>query len=78
MKTEYKWISFEDESHLYPRKKTQTWLCRSRNGVELGEVKWWSQWRQYCYYPNNSAVYNVECLNDIASFVTQLMEERKK
>jgi len=28
MKTKYKHIHFEDESYMYPERKTQVWVCK--------------------------------------------------
>lgn len=52
--------------------KTSVWSCRTRTDVELGEVKWFTSWRQYCYFPLTQAVYSNGCLKDIADFLEQL------
>jgi hypothetical protein len=49
------------------------WSCRNnRSGEELGQVKWYQPWRQYCYFPTVQAVYSTGCLNDIRDFIEQL------
>jgi hypothetical protein len=70
MKTEYKYITFV----LSDRKpKTDVWKCMNkRHGDELGIVKWYGPWRQYCYFPSCQAVYSKGCLDDISDFVVQL------
>ena len=44
---------------------------------QIGEIKWFGKWRQYCFYPNGNTIWNVNCLNDVNSVITKLMEERK-
>ena len=44
---------------------------------QIGEIKWFGKWRQYCFYPNGNTIWNVNCLNDVNSVITNLMEERK-
>ena len=43
----------------------------------LGEIKWYSGWRQYCFFPNHSTIWNKDCLNEINSVIKDLMDERK-
>lgn len=70
MKTEYQYLFF---INLPSTGKTLHFSCRNKNsGIELGEVKWYGAWRQYCYFPATSAVYSEGCLKDIADFITQL------
>lgn len=38
----------------------------------LGIIKWFSRWRQYAFFPQNETVFNVECLNDIQSYIRGL------
>ena len=47
-------------------------------GYVLGHIKWYSPWRQYCFYPSPSCVFNNGCLGDISAFIKGLMEERKR
>jgi len=43
----------------------------------IGEIKWFSRWRQYCFFPIAETVWNIQCINDVNSVITKLMEERK-
>lgn len=76
IKTEYEYINFVrlDSKPL----KTLVFSCRSKRayGHELGIVKWYAPWRQYCYFPTNDTIYNGSCLEDIKYFMKQLMETR--
>lgn len=70
MKTRYKYIHFVK---LRDCKKTSVWSCRNNKSEdELGQIKWYGVWRQYCYFPTIQAVYNAGCLNDIREFINEL------
>lgn len=43
----------------------------------LGQVKWYSPWRKYCYFPYINTIYCPVCLGDIINFIKELMDERK-
>ena len=70
MKTEYTHICFE----IIERKpKTNVWVCLNKKSrQELGRIKWYGPWRQYCYHPSFQAVYSASCLRDIVDFIDQL------
>ena len=44
----------------------------------LGIIKWYSRWRQYAFFPDNGTIFNVECLNDIQSYISELKNERRE
>jgi hypothetical protein len=70
MKTEYEYLSFVRIESIG---KTEKFMCLNKKSAnQLGEVKWYGAWRQYCYFPLVQAVYSKGCLNDIADFLTQL------
>jgi hypothetical protein len=74
MLNEYKYLEFVQVPN--PGKKTSIWECRSRSSkTVLGIVKWYSGWRQYCFFPEPyiEAVYSDGCLKDIAHFISQLI-----
>jgi hypothetical protein len=47
------------------------------NGGEIGVVKWYGAWRQYCFFPAPDTIYSTGCLDNIAVFMSELMQERK-
>ena len=70
MKTNFEYIYFE---MIEEKPKTKVWSCKNnRSETELGVVKWYPAWRQYCYFPTVQAVYSKGCLNDIENFIKQL------
>ena len=77
MKTKYKHIHFKNVSKAYPRRKTQTWLCKHNSGIILGQVEWVCRWRQYWFVPDAGFGFSKSCTDDISNFIGQLNEERK-
>ncbi len=74
--TKYKHVVFKLVTN---KPKTSAWECYNKNDMddEIGEVKWYFQWRQYCYFPAPFCVFSRGCLKDIANFIEQLMNQRK-
>ena len=75
MKTQYQHFRF---IKIAQRPKTSIWSCQNNRGQSLGLAKWYSPWRQYCYFANTDAVYSKGCLADIGTFLGELAEERKQ
>jgi len=48
-------------------------LSKSR-GDELGVIKWYGPWRQYCFYPEPETIFSRGCLADIATYLEKIME----
>ena len=70
-----KWLTFGKLD--MPGRKTEVWQVISVHGVFLGDIKWFGRWRQYAFFPVNETIFNKECLKDIYTFVTNLMNEHK-
>lgn len=61
-----------------PKKKTCEWtVCGVNYGPELGVIKWWAAWRKYCFFPAPDALFEQDCLRDIAKTVEELTHEHK-
>lgn len=74
---ESKCLDFE----LFERKsKTLVWVVVAKaSGDRLGFVAWFAQWRNYCFFPDASLVFDKTCLRDIAAFCEyQSQEHRRK
>ena len=46
-----------------------------RERIEVGIIKWFPPWRQYCFFPDEAMVFNRICMNEIADFITEKMKE---
>jgi hypothetical protein len=68
MKSKYiKFVKIADKP------KTTVWSCRNISGdYELGQIRWYPQWRQYCFFPVENTVYSMGCMEDINQFIVEL------
>jgi hypothetical protein len=48
-----------------------------RLGAMLGQVKWYANWRRYCFFPIEDSLFDASCLKEIEDFITALMDARK-
>jgi hypothetical protein len=61
------WIRFELLRD--PTRKTKIWrVVNAQYNSFLGNVKWYSPWRKYCFAPDDGTVFEQDCLRDIAAF----------
>lgn len=75
LKTEYQYIHFVNRG-IPTGRKMPVWECYNTHHSELlGTVQWDGPWRQYVYEPAGWAIYSRGCLNDVADFIRQLMEQ---
>lgn len=73
-----KWLIFELYPYVKRGQKTSVYHIRTREGGEaLGEIRWWGRWRKYAFFPAHGTLYEPTCLRDIATFIDDLMAERK-
>ena len=73
MGKQYEYICFIETEK---KAKTSVFSCRTNsNDTELGQVKWYPAWRQYCYFSTTHAVYSVGCLRDIEKFIVSTNED---
>lgn len=65
-----KWIHFDLQAP--DGRKTQRWIVWSGKegfeGSELGQVKFYPQWRKYSFFPASQTLFEADCLRDIATF----------
>ncbi len=59
-------------------KKTKKWDVLALDGYHLGEVKWFGQWRKYCFFPLGDTVYEETCLGEISQFIEDRTKEHKE
>jgi len=64
-------VEFEIEG-----RKTRVYEVRGRRSdVLLGMVKWYGPWRQFCFYPEATTIFNNGCLSDLTGVITHLNAE---
>ena len=72
---EYKYIHFVK---IEDKPKTSIYSCRNnKSNDELGIIKWYPGWRQYCFMPIGECVFSVGCLEDINNFINKITKVLK-
>lgn len=73
-----KYLKFHKASKQNP--KTAIYIVRTHDlcGAKLGEIRWYAQWRQYGFYPEEGTVFEKTCLSDIANFCIELNKKQRK
>ena len=69
----------KNESKVFTTKKmpkTKVFEVINKQSRKLGLIKWYAQWRRYCFYTYEGLVFDASCLEDIAKFIRELMIER--
>jgi hypothetical protein len=74
LKTRYKYVHFESPEE--EQKHSRWMVVNNKSGALLAWLKWYSGWRQYCFYPLYGTMFSHSCLADIVNFIKQL--EKKK
>jgi hypothetical protein len=57
--------------------KTKVFNICNNSGDILGYIKWFANWRRYCFYTIDNMIFDVNCISEVSDFITNLMEERK-
>ncbi|MBZ5700289.1 MAG: hypothetical protein LAN84_00420 [Acidobacteriia bacterium] len=82
------WISFKLNDRRL-KAKTDTWEVWSLDVVEvlhertdevshLGQIRWYSGWRKYCFFPAAQIVFEQDCLRHIADFIESETAKHRK
>lgn len=59
--------------------KTNIWIITPKDSVgELGRVFWYAQWRKYAFRADVSAIFEPDCLRDIAKFLSDRTADQRK
>lgn len=71
---ETKWLRF-----IQHKSKTKTKVIGVYSTINqhLGTIKWFSNWRHYCFFPNYATLFSDRCLLSIYEFIIKLNEEHK-
>ena len=59
--------------YIYFYKIEDVFICKSlKDKNDLGIVKWYGPWRQYCFFPGNNTIFNKGCMDDIKDFINKI------
>jgi hypothetical protein len=72
------WITFKLNERRV-NAKTDTWGVWDIGETEsLGEIRWYTPWRKYCFFPYTGTVFEQDCLNRIAEFLVSETAKHRK
>jgi len=53
-----------------PKRRTATWeVWALQSAAHVGQVRWFSQRRRYCFFPSSGIVCDPDCLRSVAQFL---------
>lgn len=59
------------------RRKTRVYrIINLRQGLTIGSIHWYGQWRQYVFDPVEGAVWSVDCMEAVMLFIENLKARR--
>jgi len=73
--TKSKWIRFD--VHSFTGKTWHFDIHTTDMQHFLGEIKWFSRWRRYAFFPMPETVFEHECLKSIAEVCETLTKKHK-
>lgn len=62
---------FKISELYYKNRKTPVLTIYSKEGYNLGEIRWYGAWRKFCFYPNEDTIWDNKCLEEIVSFLNK-------
>lgn len=51
------------------KRKTPILYIVSCTNISLGQIKWYSSWRKFCFFPNTDTIWDNNCLTFLNSFI---------
>ena len=74
-----KYIDFMDHDPGNTNFKTRLWHVVTLNhGFPIGKIKWYGPWRGYAFFPNSTTVFDKNCLQQIADFLSEKTSDHYK
>lgn len=73
---ETKYLSFIVKEHK-PKTKVVAVVNKTHKD-EIGVIRWYSGWRQYCFFPHPNTIWNTACLDDVNNMITELTPVKSK
>lgn len=57
-----------------PKRKTPIVFVCNKSGDELGQIKFYSQWRRFVFYPKADTLFDSNCLEDIICTINLIQQ----
>lgn len=59
--------------------RTLVWdVINIRSGDQIGQIRFYGPWRQYCFLPAPATVFSAGCLGEIAEFIAAHKNDRRE
>lgn len=71
------WLRFHDEPTSPARKTKIVTVISNHDGTAIGQIRWYSQWRQYTFQPFKDTIYSDGCLREIQDRIFELAAARR-
>ena len=68
-----KYLAFVDTDQPETKKTKIIAIVSIHHDEAIGEIRWFSRWRQYCFYPYKETIWNADCLNSVNEVIKELM-----
>lgn len=59
-------------------RKTEVIVVNNKHNATIGVIKWYSNWRQYCFFPYNETIWNIDCLISINEVIMNMTNSKNK
>lgn len=77
-KLRFQYIVAEKNKEDSKELKTDVYDIKNKKSeINIGKIKWYSNWRQYCFFPSKGTVYSKGCLTDVNEVIERLEKDRK-
>lgn len=73
--TETPFLRFVEIARAVKQKTRVVQVYSKRNKALLGTIKWYGNWRQYCFFPESATIFNRTCLGDIENVIRHMQAE---
>lgn len=75
--SEYEYFRVEKCPEIPGHKTREYRVVSASHGCILGWIRWYSSWRQYCFFPAEATIWSAGCLADVQDFLKQLADLRR-
>jgi hypothetical protein len=62
-----------------PKRKTDVWeVWRLCDAAHVGQIRWYSRWRRYCFFPTAGTMFDADHLGSISQFLDEETAAHRK
>jgi len=72
-----KWLYFRKHKRGFKKKTDIYDIYNKESNTIIGQIRWYSGFRQYSFFPCPDTVYEKTCMADITAYLVKIGEEHK-